>query len=83
MLIGERIPAIREAKKLPQGDVEKSSDLIRVYISRVENDHVIPSLETLEKFAQALEVPLYQLFYEGKEHPELPDLRRKRQKRWA
>ena len=43
----------------------------------VENNHVVPSLETLEKFAHALGVPLYQLFYEGKECPELPDLRRK------
>lgn len=77
ILIGERIRAIRGAKHLSQGEVEQRSGLIRVYISRVENNHVVPSLETLEKFAHALEVPLYQLFYEGKERPELPDLRRK------
>ncbi len=74
MLIGDRIRAFREAKKLSQGDVEKRSGLLRVYISRVENNHIIPSVETLEKFARALGVPLYQLFYHGEEPPKLPNL---------
>ena len=74
MLIGERIRAIREAKNLSQGDLEKRSSLLRVYISRIENNHTVPAIETLEKFARALEVPLYQLFYEGKERPKLPQL---------
>jgi len=71
MLIGERIRAIREAKNLSQGDVEKRSGLLRVYLSRVENGHVAPTLETLEKLARALEVPLYQLFYEVEESSEV------------
>ncbi len=74
MLIGDRIRAFREAKKLSQGDVEKRSGLLRVYISRVENNHVTPSVETLEKFANALDVPLYQLFYDGEEPPGLPNV---------
>jgi len=71
MLIGERIRAIREAKKLSQGDIEQRTGLIRCYTSRVENGHTVPSLETLEKFAQGFDVPLYQLFYEGMEPPHL------------
>jgi len=74
VLIGERIRAIREGKNLSQGDVEKRSGLLRVYVSRVENGHVIPALESLEKFARALEVPLYQLFYEAEEPPDAPPL---------
>jgi transcriptional regulator with XRE-family HTH domain len=74
MLIGEHIRAIREAKHLSQGDVEKRSDLLRVYISRVENGHVVPSLETLEKFARGLGILLYQLFYEGEKRPAVPRL---------
>ena len=74
MLIGDRLRELREAKKLSQGDVEKRCGLVRPYISRVENGHTIPSLETLEKWAHALEVPLYQLFYEGEEPPKLPHL---------
>jgi transcriptional regulator with XRE-family HTH domain len=74
MIIGERLQAIREEKKLSQGDIESRTGLLRCYVSRVENGHTIPSLETLEKFARALETPLYQLFYEGKEIPDLPSL---------
>ncbi len=74
MLIGERIRAIREAKGLSQGDIEKRCGLLSVYISRVENGHLVPSIATLEKLARALEVPLYQLFYEGGKRPLLPHL---------
>jgi len=72
VLIGERIRAIREGKNLSQGDVEKRSGLLRVYVSRIENCHTEPSVETLEKIARALDVRLYQLFYEGEERPEVP-----------
>ena len=65
---------MREAKKLSQGDIEKRTGLLRCYISRVENGHTVPAVETLEKLARAFEVPLYQLFYEGKEPPKLPNL---------
>ncbi len=71
MLLADRLRAIREAKKLSQGDIEERSGLKRSYISRVENGHTVPSVETLEKWARALEVPLYQLFYEGEKPPEL------------
>jgi transcriptional regulator with XRE-family HTH domain len=78
MLIGDRLCAFREAKKLSQGDIEERTGLLRSYISRVENGHTTPSVETLEKWARALEVPLYQLFYEGKEPPKLPHLRKRK-----
>jgi len=74
MGIGARIREIREQKKLSQGDVEKASGLLRCYTSRVENGHTIPSLETLERFAGALDVPLYQLFYPGSAPPTTPTL---------
>jgi transcriptional regulator with XRE-family HTH domain len=74
MIIAERLRALREAKKLSQGDIEKRTGLLRCYISRVENGHTVPAIETLEKMARALEVPLYQLFYDGEEPPELPHL---------
>ena len=74
MIIGDRLRALREGKKLSQGDIEKRTGLLRCYISRVENGHTVPAIETLEKMAGALEVPLYRLFYEGEEPPELPNL---------
>ena len=74
MIIGDRLREMREEKKLSQGDIEKRTGLLRCYISRVENGHTVPAIETLEKMARALEVPLYQLFYEGEEPPKLPNL---------
>ena len=62
MVIGERLRAVRESKQLSQGDIEKRTGLIRCYVSRVENGHTVPSLETLEKFAKAMGISLAQLF---------------------
>ncbi len=72
MLIGERIRQLRAQKGFSQGDLEKASGLQRCYISRVEHGHTVPSLETLEKFAIALDIPLYRLFYQGEEPPPTP-----------
>jgi len=74
MIIGDRLRALREEKKFSQGDIEKKTGLLRCYVSRVENGHTVPAIETLEKFARALEAPMYQLFYEGEEPPKLPNL---------
>ena len=74
MLIADRLRALREQKTFSQGEIEKRTGLLRCYISRVENGHTVPAIETLEKFARALEVPLYQLFYDGEEPPKLPNL---------
>ena len=74
MIIGHRLRTLRDEKKLSQGDVEKRTGLRRCYISRVENGHTVPAVETLEKFARALEVPFYQLFYDGEEPPHVPKL---------
>jgi transcriptional regulator with XRE-family HTH domain len=74
MIIGDRLRELREAKKLSQGDIEKRTGLLRCYVSRVENGHTVPAVETLEKFARALEVPMYQFFYEGEQPPTLPNL---------
>ena len=72
MDIGYGLRSLREHKKLTQGDIEKRTGLLRCYISRVENGHTVPSVETLEKIARALEMPLYQLIYEGQEPPAIP-----------
>ena len=72
MVVGEKLRDLRVQKSLSQGDIEKRTGLLRCYISRVENGHTIPAVETLEKFARALEIPIYQLFYEGDEPPKIP-----------
>lgn len=67
MIIGDQLRALREQQNLSQGDIEKRTGLLRCYVSRVENGHTIPSIETLEKWTRALGVPLYQVFYEGED----------------
>ena len=74
-MIGARIRQLREQRGLSQGDIEQSAGLLRCYISRVENGRTVPSLETLERFAAALDVPLYRFFYTGEEPPPpAPDM---------
>ena len=70
MIVGDRLRMLREEKKLSQGDIEKRTGLLRCYISRVENGHTVPAIETLEKMARALELPLYQLMYDGDKPPQ-------------
>jgi transcriptional regulator with XRE-family HTH domain len=75
MIIGERLRELREQKNLPQREIESRSGLQRAYLSRVENGHTVPTIETLEKWAKALEIPIYQLFYDGPEPLKASDLR--------
>jgi transcriptional regulator with XRE-family HTH domain len=70
VIIGKKLKQIRESKNLSQGDIEKRTGLVRAYTSRVENGHTTPSVETLEKYAAALDIPLYRLFYDGDEPPK-------------
>jgi transcriptional regulator with XRE-family HTH domain len=73
MVIGDKLKALRAQKNLSQGDVEKRTGLLRCYISRVENGHTIPSVDTLEKMARALEIPMYRLFTDA-DHVKKPNI---------
>ncbi|ADV81513.1 helix-turn-helix domain-containing protein [Terriglobus saanensis] len=64
MNIGGTIRGFRLQKGMSQGDIEKRTGLLRCYLSRVENGHTVPSLETLKKIASALDLPLSQFFAE-------------------
>jgi len=74
MLIGQRLRALREAKNMSQLEVSEATGLVQPYLSRVENGHTVPGVETLEKWATALKIPLYQILYDGEEPPKLPKL---------
>ncbi len=77
MQIGAKLRELRVAKNLSQGDIEKRTGLFRCYISRVENGYTVPSIGTLEKYATALEVPLYR-FFTDEESVKMPKLPRPR-----
>jgi transcriptional regulator with XRE-family HTH domain len=76
MQIGAKLRELRIAKNLSQGDIEKRTGLFRCYTSRVENGYTVPTIGTLEKYASALEVPLYQFFTDevSVKAPKLPQL---------
>jgi len=78
MNIGATIRTYRLQKGMSQGDIEKRTGLLRCYLSRVENGHTIPSLDTLAKIAHAMELPLGQFFGDtgvsnGKRLPRLSE----------
>src|SRR5260370_38599630 len=83
MAIGHRLKEFRESKQLSEGDIEKRCGLLRCYISRVENGHTVPSVETLEKMARSLEVPMYRLFHEGEVEASIHKLKPPKDDEWV
>jgi transcriptional regulator with XRE-family HTH domain len=73
--IGSTIRTYRLQKGMSQGDIEKRTGLLRCYLSRVENGHTVPSLETLQKIAHALELQLAQFFSDQVVSQEMSTLR--------
>lgn len=65
MLIGQRVRSLRRKQQLSLGDIEKRVGLMRTYVSRVERGRTVPSLDTLEKLAFALRLPMYRFFCSG------------------
>jgi len=82
MLIGQKLRELREARNLSQSDIQKSVGLLRNYVSRIECGHIIPGVETLEKYARVLDIPMYQLFYEG-DSPEKLKLPGEKAGKWG
>ncbi len=74
MIIASRIRAIREQKNLSQIDLGIRAHLLREFLARVEDGKAVPDVQTLERIAKALDVPLHELFYDGDEAPYLPNL---------
>ena len=73
--IGATIRSYRQQKGMSQGDIEKRTGLLRCYLSRVENGHTVPSLETLQKIAYALDLHLAQFFSDEVVSREMSPLR--------
>ena len=73
--IGATIRTYRLQKGMSQGDIEKRTGLLRCYLSRVENGHTVPSLETLQKIANAMELQLAQFFSDESVSREMSGMR--------
>lgn len=70
MMIGERLRQLRERKTMSQGDLERLTGLLRCYTSRVENGHTVPAIETLQKYAKALGIEMWEFFAEDGSNPK-------------
>jgi transcriptional regulator with XRE-family HTH domain len=73
VVIGQKVKALSEQKNMSQGDIEKRTGLLRCYVSRVENGHTVPSIDTLERLARALEIPMYRFFTDD-DHVKKPNI---------
>jgi transcriptional regulator with XRE-family HTH domain len=63
--VGTRICAERKARKFSQADLERRCGLARCRISWLEHGRAVPTIQTLERIADALEIPAYRLLYDG------------------
>ena len=72
MEIGKRLRELRKERGLSQHGIEKRTGVLCCHVSKIEKGRLVPSLGTLEKLAQALDLEFYQLFYEGEGKPEAP-----------
>jgi transcriptional regulator with XRE-family HTH domain len=76
--IGARLRELRKQKNLSQAEVGKRTGLLRCNMWRLENGYTVPAVKTLQKFARALEIPMYQLFYDREEPPKLLNIAKRR-----
>ena len=74
MLLGEILRRIREARGMTQSDIHSLTGILPIHVSRFERGITLPTLVTIERLADALNVPVWALFYEedGRTPPVLP-----------
>lgn len=75
MSVGTTVLRLRQAKGLTQGELGRRASLATSYVSRIENDHVQPTMGTLRRLAAALELPVASLF-DVAERGDVPPLGR-------
>jgi transcriptional regulator with XRE-family HTH domain len=61
-IFSENLKAIRKEKKISQQYIAERSDMLASTYNRIENMKVSPSIETIERIADAIGVPFVELF---------------------
>jgi len=67
MKVGSVIQEIRRRKSISQGDLAKRLKISQTYLSQIEGDKKMPSMEILQEISEALEIPVYYLLFKGLE----------------
>jgi len=59
--LGQNLKKIRTKKGISQGDIARTLDVSRGYISNIENGKTNPTLATISRLAKAVEVSINEL----------------------
>jgi transcriptional regulator with XRE-family HTH domain len=70
-LLGAAIRERRSSLQISQEELAVRAGLYRTYLSDVERGARNPSIKTIEKIAQALQVPVVKLFEERRVSPKM------------
>jgi len=62
MTIGKSLLRLRMEQGMTQGEVGARAGLATSYISRIENDRIQPTMGTLNRITDALEIPVSRVF---------------------
>jgi transcriptional regulator with XRE-family HTH domain len=70
-VFASRIRALRQAKGLTQEQLAEKADIAPQYLSRLENAHQVPSLDTIAEIAEALDTSPSVLLAEPQEDTQV------------
>jgi transcriptional regulator with XRE-family HTH domain len=59
--LGKNLKRIRTEKHISQGDIARTLNVNRSYISNIENGKMNPTLSTIAKLAKAVSAPIEEL----------------------
>lgn len=59
---GDRIKYLREKQNIPQSKLAQTTGIVREQISRIENGQINPTLETVFRLSEALNITMSELF---------------------
>jgi transcriptional regulator with XRE-family HTH domain len=65
MVTGERVKVLSDRRNTSQGDIQKRTGPLPCYVSRVENGHAVPSVDTLGRLAQEFKLPMHRFYAEN------------------
>jgi transcriptional regulator with XRE-family HTH domain len=71
MKLGRAIKYVRFVIGMSQGNLAKAVGLSQTYLSQIENEQKLPSLDTLESICKALEVPMFFLLMKAVEKDDI------------
>ena len=71
MDLGRAIIDLCDIRGISQRELANKTGLSKTFHSLLENNHRAPSMETLNKLAKILDVPLYVIFYYATEDSDI------------